>query len=80
MISRLAGTIDTPASLFIATVVLANDGMKRLTGSVNPIVPSSTRVSTATLVIAFDCEAMRKIVSVVMRRPASLSLHPTARS
>ena len=62
------------------TVVFANAGMKRLAGSFSPILPSSTSDKIATLVIAFVCEAIRKIVSVAIRRPASLSLHPTARS
>jgi hypothetical protein len=31
-------------------------------------------------VIAFVCDAIRKMVSGAIRRPASLSLHPTARS
>ena len=34
----------------------------------------------AALVIALVCDAMRKIVSGLMRRPASLSLQPNARS
>jgi hypothetical protein len=34
----------------------------------------------ATLVMAFVWDAIRKIVSGDMRRPASLSRHPTARS
>jgi hypothetical protein len=39
-------------------------------------LPSSTSASTAALVIALVCEAIRKIVVVVMRRPASLSAQP----
>ena len=35
-------------------------------------------VRTAALVIALVCDAMRKIVSVVILRPASLSLQPNA--
>jgi hypothetical protein len=34
----------------------------------------------ATLVSAFDCEAMRNSASSVIFRPASLSSQPTARS
>ena len=63
-----------------ATVVFAKVGMKWPTGSLRPILPSSTSARMAALVMALVCEAMRKIVSVVMRRPASLSLQPTARS
>ena len=81
VIGRFAGTIGaTPASVRTATVVFANAGMKRLTGSLRPSLPSSTSDRIATLVIALVCDAMRKIVSVVIRRPASLSLQPTARS
>src|SRR6266513_5248504 len=54
--------------------------MKRLTGSPSEIFPSSTSIRIAALVIAFDCDAMRKIASGVMRRPDSLSAQPTARS
>ena len=37
-------------------------------------------LGVAALVIAFVCDAMRKIVSVVIRTRASLSRQPTARS
>ena len=55
-------------------------GMKSLTDSSIAILPSATSISTAVLVIAFPCEAMRKIVSGDIRVPASLSAHPNARS
>ena len=48
------------------------------------IEPTAAGFSTAVerfvavLVIAFVCDAMRKIVSVVIRRPLSLSDHPNA--
>jgi hypothetical protein len=88
VIGRLAGTNDTPVpmsgpgpgSLRVATVVLANVGTNRLTGSFKPTFPSSTSMRIAALVIAFVCDAMRKMVSVVIRRPASLSRQPNARS
>ena len=80
VICRFAGTMVTPVSLRTATLVEANAGMKRLTGSLMLIFPSSTSDRIATLVIAFVCEAMRKIVFGVIFRPASLSLHPRARS
>ena len=75
---RLAGTMSLPLDVFTATVVLANVGMKSLTGSLMPILPSSTRASTATLVNALVCDAIRKIVSGVIFRPASLSAQPNA--
>ena len=65
VIWRLAGTVSTPPPSFATgTVVFANAGMKRLTGSVSAelaLPPCSTR--TAALVIALVCDAMRKIVS-----------------
>ncbi len=79
VIWRRAGTVViAPFSPATATMVLAYAGMKRLTGSFRPILPSSTSARTPTLVIALVCEAMRKIVSVVIRRFASLSAQPTA--
>ena len=77
VIARFAGTAGPPG---VVTVVLANPGMKRPAGSLRPICPSSINDRIATLVNAFVCDAMRKIVSVAMRRPASLSLQPNARS
>ena len=40
--------------------------------------PSSINCITAVLVSALVCDAILKIVSVVMRRPASLSAQPNA--
>ena len=85
VICRRAGTMTRFESLagFVesrrtATVVLAKVGIQRLTGSDRLIFPSSTSISAATLVIALDCDAMRKIASVVMRLLASRSDHPIA--
>ena len=66
MMGRRAGTISRPFSPVVATVVLANSGMKRLTGSESVSLPSSSRMRAATLVMAFDCDAMRKIVPAVI--------------
>jgi hypothetical protein len=77
---RRAGTIARPVSLRTATAARSNAGMKRPTGSLRATFPSSTSAMIATLVNAFVCDAMRKIASAVIRRPASLSAHPTARS
>ena len=54
--------------------------MERLAGSLRPIFPSSISDRIAVLVSALVCDAIRKIVSVVIFRPASLSLQPNARS
>ena len=54
--------------------------MKRLTGSISPIRPSSISINTATLVIALVCDAIRKRLSVVIFTPASLSRQPKALS
>ena len=70
---RLAGTMSIPAAVFTATLVLANVGIKSLTGSVMPSLPSSISASTAALVNALVCDAIRKMVSGVILRPASLS-------
>src|SRR5450759_4125936 len=45
-----------------------------------PTLPSSIKARIAVLVMALDCDAIRKMVSVLILRPASLSLQPTARS
>ena len=80
VICRFAGTIVPSDPFSVATVVFANAGMERPAGSFRPIFPSSISERIATLVSALVCEAMRKIVSVVIFRPASLSLQPNARS
>ena len=54
--------------------------MKAPTGVFSASLPSSISERTATLVTALLCDAIRKIVSVVIRRFASLSLQPNARS
>ena len=77
VIGRRAATTVRPLSALDATVVCANAGMNRLTGSLNAILPSSTRMRIAVLVIAFDCDAMRKIASGVIGRRDSRSIHPT---
>ena len=78
--ARLAATIATPVSVRVATVVRANDGRKRLTGVVSERRPSSSSMSTAALVSALVCEAMRNTALGVMRCFVSRSLQPTARS
>ena len=84
MIGRFAGTTLTgepataPAGGGTATVVFAKAGMNFETGSVRATFPSSTSIITATLVKAFVWEAMRKIVSFRMGRPASTSALPKA--
>ncbi len=80
VIARRAGKAATPASPLTATVVVAYAGMNRPTGMLGVRRPSSISERTATLVSALVCEAMRKIVSTVIGRFASLSLHPSARS
>src|ERR1035437_1327303 len=45
-----------------------------------PTLPSSIRARIAVLVMALDCDAIRKMVSGLILRPASLSLQPAARS
>jgi len=78
VMERVAGLTTRPVSLFVATVVCAKAGMKRLTGSPSAIFPSSTSDRIATVVMAFVCDAMRNNASLVIRRPASLSSQPTA--
>src|SRR4030095_16491674 len=57
VVGRLAVTTDPPA----ATVVFANCGITRLTGSVSVSLPSSTSDRMAVLVIALVCVAMREV-------------------
>ena len=79
VIGRCAGTcLTTPRSFAIATLVCAKDGINVPARVVSDSDPSSINCITAVLVSAFVCDAMRKIVSVVMRRPASLSAQPKA--
>ena len=82
VIGRFAGTTLTgepataPGGGGTATVVFSKAGMNLETGSARPTFPSSTSIITETLVKAFVWEAMRKIVSVFMARPASTSALP----
>jgi hypothetical protein len=78
VIARRAGTIARPVSPGTATVVCAYAGMNRETGSESAIAPSSTSIMIATLVTAFDWDAMRKIASMDIGRRASRSAMPTA--
>ena len=80
VIARLAATTERLVSTRTATVVWAKSGMNLLTGSLSETFPSSTSDMMATLVSAFVCDAIRKIASGVMRRLASLSDQPKARS
>src|SRR5256886_8769587 len=48
VIGRVAGLVTRPVSLFVATVVCANAGMWRLTGSPIASAPSSTSDRIAT--------------------------------
>jgi hypothetical protein len=83
VICRFAGTVDTglPGAALAGrgtiTVVLRKAGMYLLTGSFSSSLPSSSRIRAAVVVIAFDCEAMRKIVSVRIGTPLSTSALPT---
>ncbi len=78
LMARFAGSVATCSPFFTATVVFAKVGMNWLTGVASVNAPSSIRIRIATLVIALDCEAMRKIESVAILRLPSLSLQPTA--
>ena len=82
VISRFAGTIDAgdpgiaPAGGGTMTVVFLKLGMNFDTGSLRPILPSSTSIMAAMLVTAFDIDAMRKIVSFCIGALASMSRLP----
>ena len=66
VISRRAGT-DVMSPVTVAagttTVVFLKAGMNFETGSSMTILPSSISITAATLVMAFDIEAMRKMAS-----------------
>ena len=66
VMARRAGTVAIPVSILTVTVVLANPGMNSPTGVVSDRRPSSISDRIATLVSAFDCDAMRKIVSTLI--------------
>ena len=59
-----------------ATVVFENAGMNFDTGSLSRMSPLSTSIMMATDVTAFDIEAIRKIVSVVIGTCCSRSAMP----
>lgn len=44
---------------------------------VEAVFPSSTSISTAAVVIVFDCEAIQKSESAAMGRCPAMSAHPT---
>ena len=56
-----------------------NEGIQRVTGSSNPIMPWSAKARAATLTMALLMEASRKRVSRLMALPFSRSAMPTAR-
>ena len=71
---RFAATTSYPPRPFgCATVVCMNSGRCLPTGSVISSRPSSCSSITPTLASAFVCDAMRKIASVVIGAPDSLS-------
>ncbi len=75
-----ASVIPVPFSFRLPTVVWSNVEIHLPAFSLTVSLPSSMSCRIATLVSAFDCDAMRNCVSIVILRPASLSLQPTARS
>ena len=64
------------ARLGTATCKLLNSGMKRDTGSLRWIFPSSTSIIMATPVTGLVIEAMRKIASRLIGLPDSRSIRP----
>ena len=60
------------------TVVFAKDGIQRETGASSAIRPSSTSMSAATVVTAFDMDAIRKIASFGIGILFSTSREPNA--
>ena len=82
VIGRFAATVVHVVlfSTRVSTVVCSNVGMYLPARSLTVSLPSSMSCRMATLVNAFDCEAMRNSVSMVILRPASRSDQPTARS
>ena len=63
----------------VSTLVFSKVGIHLPARSFTASLPSSMSARMATLVSAFDWEAMRKMVSIVIFWPASLSRQPTAR-
>ena len=82
VMGRFAGTVVHLVlfSARVSTEVCSNVGMYLPARSLTVSLPSSMSCRMATLVNAFDCEAMRNSVSMVILRPASRSDQPTARS
>ncbi len=76
----MAARLTFPSSVHWKTRRSANSGMKRETGSSRRNLPASTSISTPTLVIGLVIEAIRKIVSGVIGRPASMSRRLTQAS
>jgi hypothetical protein len=74
--ARLAGCVLLSPGW--STVVFSKLGIHLPARSFTVSLPSSMSCRIATLVSAFDCEAMRKMVSMVIFWPASLSRQPTA--
>src|ERR1700730_4532205 len=77
VIWRLAGTVSavgSPASR-TATRMLANFGKYLASGSSIRILPRSYSIRAPTVVIGLVIDAMLKMVSVVIARPAALSRH-----
>ena len=77
VISDFAGTVvyEVSASLKLAnTCCFRKAGIYFDTGSSNNNFPSSNKIMIATLVIAFVCEAMRKMSSFFKGTFASRSL------
>ena len=82
VMARFAGTTPyrpvpgVPGGGGTATVVCLKAGKYFDTGSVSSSRPSSSRIATATVVTAFDMEAMRRMTSLRMGRFFSTSIFP----
>ena len=76
--ARLPGIAGVSAQLGMPTLVSLNSGMKRDTGSLSRIFPSSSSVRIATAVTGFDIDASRKMASVVIGFFDSRSMNPRA--
>ena len=77
VISRAAATVPVPFGS--RTRMSLNSGRNLDTGSVSSNRPSSASIRTATLVTGLVIEAIRKMVSSAIGRPAPTSAHPTQR-
>ena len=84
VIGRLAATTatglpgDASAGGGTTTLVALNAGMNLWSGSLSRMRPSSTSIMMATLVIAFDCDAMRNMESFCIGTLRSMSARPAA--